>query len=111
MNPLSYIHSISSGQNANNFKSLWEELGIKVLFNSQPPGQTFIEAAKTPIFETNSTSGILDVSLGNDLVGSLDLSSQEDTVNDVYQSFSLKNMIRDEPSPGCSFLLLGDSCE
>ena len=106
------LHSqFSSGQNANNFKSLWDELGIKVLFNFQPPGQSFIESAQTPLFETNSTSGILDVSVGNDLVGSLDLSSQEDTIDDVYKTFSLKNMLRDEPSPGCSFLLLGDECK
>lgn len=106
------LHSqFSSGQNANNFKSLWDELGIKVLFNFQPPGQSFIESAQTPLFETNSTSGILDVSVGNDLVGSLDLSSKEDTVDDVYRSFSLKNMLRDEPSPGCNFLLLGDECK
>lgn len=101
----------SSGQNANNFKTLWDELDIKVLFNFQPPGKTFIEAAKTPLFETSSTSGILDVSVGNDLVGSLDLSGQEDMVDDIYQSFSLENMIRDRPSPGCNFLLLGDSCK
>lgn len=106
------LHSqFSSGQNANNFKSLWEQVKFKILFNSQPPGQSFIEAAKTPLFETNSSSGILDVSLGNDLVGSVDLGNQEDVVDDIYQSFSLKNMLRDEPSPGCNFLLLGEPCE
>ena len=101
----------SSGQNADNFKSLWDTLGIKVLFNSQPPGKTFIEAAKTPLFESNSGSGVLDLSLENDLVGAVDLSSKEDVVDDVYKSFSLKSMIRDEPSSGCNFLLLGTPCE
>ena len=106
------LHSqFSSGQNADNFQSLWDEVKIKVLFNLQPPGQTFINAAKTPLFETDSSSGILDVPLGNDLVGSLDLGNKEDVVEDVYQSFSLKNMLRDEPSPGCNFLLLGEPCE
>ncbi|MCC0175696.1 trypsin-like peptidase domain-containing protein [Waterburya agarophytonicola K14] len=108
--PILY-RQFSSGQNANNFKSLWDELGIKVLFNLQPPGKSFIEAAKTPLFETNSGSGIVDVSLENDLVGALDLSGKEDVVDDVYKSFSLKSMIRDEPSPGCHFLLLGEACE
>lgn len=101
----------SSGQNADNFKSLWDRLGIKVLFNLQPPGKTFIEAAKTPLFDTNSGSGVLDVSLENDLVGAVDLSSKEDVVDDVYTSFSLKSMLRDEPSSGCNFLLLGTPCE
>ena len=101
----------SSGQNGNNFMSLWEQLGIKVLFNMQPPGQTFIETGKTPIFESSSSSGIMDVSVGNDLVGSLDLGNKQDVVEDVYKSFSLKNMLRDEPSPGCDFLLLGEPCE
>lgn len=106
------LHSqFSSGQNANNFISLWNPLDIKVLFNLQPPGATFIEAAKTPIFESNSDSGVLDISLGNDLVGSVDLDNQEDVVDDVYKSFSLKNMLRDEPSPGCNFLLLGEPCD
>ncbi|MEL6927546.1 MAG: serine protease [Cyanobacteria bacterium J06600_6] len=101
----------SSGQNANNFKSLWDRLGIKVLFNSQPPGKTFIEAAKTPLFKTNSGSGVLDLSLENDLVGAVDLSNKEDVVDDVYKSFSLKSMLRDEPSSGCNFLLLGTPCK
>lgn len=106
------LHSqFSSGQNANNFRSLWDPLDLKILFNFQPPGQTFIEAAKTPLFESSSSSGFLDVSLGNDLVGSVDLNNQPDVVDDIYQSFSLKNMLRDEPSPGCDFLLLGEPCK
>lgn len=109
--PTILYSQFSSGQNANNFKSLWERVGIKVLFNSQPPGKTFIEAAKTPIFTTNSGSGVLDVSLENDLVGAVDLSGKEDIIDNVYKSFSLKSMIRDEPSSGCEFLLLGTPCQ
>ena len=106
------LHSqFSSGQNANNFMSLWEPLDINILFNLQPPGQTFIEAAKTPLFDTDSSSGFLDVALGDDVVGAVDLSNQSDVVDDIYQSFSLKNMLRDEPSPGCNFLLLGEPCD
>ena len=101
----------SSGQNANNFLSMWDPLGIKVLFNRQPPSQTFIEAAKTPVFETNSSSGAVDVSASQDRTGIVDLAAKEDVVDDLYESFSLKNMLRDEPSPGCEFLLLGDDCK
>ncbi len=103
----------SSGQNANNFLSMWEPLKtkFKVLFNRQPPAKSFIESAKTPVFETNSPSGSLDVSAERDLTGRVDLAEKEDVVEDVYASFSLKNMLRDEPSPGCNFLLLGEPCE
>ncbi len=100
----------SSGQNANNFLSMWNPLDIKVLFNRQPPSQTFIEAAMTPVFKTDSNNGVLDVSASEDLTGRLDLAEKDDVVQDVYKSFSLKNMLRDEPSPGCEFLLLGEDC-
>ncbi|MGV2830231.1 S1 family peptidase [Myxosarcina sp. GI1(2024)] len=109
------LHSqFSSGQNANNFFSLWNQLNnqldIKLLFNRQPPNQSFIEAARTPIFESNSDSGILDIAANNDLTGRIDLGEREDVVEDLYESFSLKNLLRDEPSPGCRFLLLGEPC-
>jgi hypothetical protein len=108
----SILHTeFSSGQNANNFISLWDRLNIKILFNLQPPTKTFIETAKTDIFESNTNSGILDVSASQDITGRLDLNEKEDVVEDVYRSFSLKNLLRDEPSAGCRFLLLGDSCE
>ena len=106
------LHSqFSSGQNTNNFLAMWNKLDIKILFNRQPPTQSFIAAANTPILDTSANSGFLDVSVGNDLTGRLDLNEDEDVVEDVYKSFSLKNMLRDEPSPGCNFLLLGDPCE
>ncbi|MGF1542658.1 MAG: serine protease [Pleurocapsa sp.] len=103
----------SSGQNANNFLSMWEQnpIKIKVLFNRQPPSRSFIESAITPVFDTDNSSGTLDISAEQDLTGSLDLAEKEDVVEDVYASFSLKNMLRDEPSPGCRFLLLGERCE
>lgn len=101
----------SSGQNANNFLSMWNPLGIKALFNRQPPSKTFIEAAMTPVFDTNTNNGVLDVSSTQDRTGRLDLAEKEDVVEDLYQSFSLKNMIRDEPSAGCEFLLLGEDCK
>lgn len=100
----------SSGQNANNFLAMWNPLDIKILFNREAPSQTFIEAARTPLFETTSNNGVLDVSASSDLAGRLDLAEKEDVVEDLYESFSLKNMLRDEPSPGCEFLLLGEDC-
>lgn len=106
------LHSqFSSGQNVNNFLSMWESLDIKILFNSQPPSQTFIKAAQTPIFETENSNGAFDVAVSRDRTGRLDLQGDEDVVEDLYESFSLKNMLRDEPSPGCEFLLLGDDCK
>jgi serine protease Do len=103
----------SSGQNANNFLSMWDKtpIKVKVLFNRQPPSRSFIESGITPVFNTNSNSGSLDVSAEDDLTGRLDLAEREDVVEDVYASFSLKNMLRDEPSAGCNFLLLGEECE
>ena len=64
-----------------------------------------------PVFGTNSSSGALDVSASQDRTGIVDLAAKEDVVDDLYESFSLKNMLRDEPSPGCEFLLLGDDCK
>lgn len=101
----------SSGQNANNFLSMWKPLKIKVLFNRQAPSKTFIEAARTSVFDANSDNGVLDIAASQDRTGRLDLAEKEDVVEDLYQSFSLKNMLRDEPSPGCEFLLLGEDCK
>ncbi|WP_019507420.1 serine protease [Pleurocapsa sp. PCC 7319] len=100
----------SSGQNANNFLTMWNPLDIKVLFNRDAPSKTFIEAAMTSVFATNSNNGVLDVAASRDLTGRVDLAEKEDVVEDLYKSFSLKNMLRDEPSPGCEFLLLGEDC-
>ena len=108
-NPPILYSQFSSGQNANNFLSMWNQLGIKVLFNRQPPSKTFIAAAQTPIFQSDNSIGFLDTDI-SDISGALDLEEKEDVVEDLYKSFSLANLLRDEPSPGCRFLLLGEPC-
>jgi serine protease Do len=106
------LHSeFSSGQSTNNFMTLWSNLGINLLFNHQPPTREFIDRALTAIAEQDTSSGTLDVAVTDDLTGSVDLQSEQDVVEDIYEGFTLKNMLRDEPSAGCEFLLLGDSCE
>ncbi|WP_246141610.1 S1 family peptidase [Hyella patelloides] len=108
--PLLYSQ-FSSGQSSNNFLSLWTNLNIDLLFNRQAPTREFINSALTAIAETDTSSGTLDVAVTDDITGSIDLQTEQDVVEDIYQGFTLKNLIRDEPSPGCEFLLLGDSCE
>ena len=106
------LHSeFSSGQSSNNFVSLWQDVGINLLFNRQPPSREFIDYALTAIAESNTVSGTLDVAASDDITGSIDLQSEQDVVEDIYKGFTLKNLLRDEPSPGCEFLLLGDPCK
>jgi serine protease Do len=113
---VSYTPSIlhdrfSSGQNLNNFISLWNPLKIDLPFNRQLPSPKVIQAALTPLTTDIGESGNLDFDPRQDLTGRIDLKDSEDTVEDIYEGFSLKNMIRDQPSVGCQFLLLGDRCE
>ena len=106
------LHSqFSSGQSTDNFLSLWTDIGLNLLFNRQPPTRELIEFALTPIANADASSGALDTAVDEDITGSIDLQSSEDIVEDIYEGFSLKNLLRDEPSPGCEFLLLGDPCE
>ncbi|ELS04902.1 trypsin-like serine protease with C-terminal PDZ domain [Xenococcus sp. PCC 7305] len=108
------LHSqFSSGQNTGNFWSLWQELGInlKLLFNEQAPTRDFINSGLTALSQDNTTSGVLDVDVREDITGAIELEAPQDVIEDIYSGFSLKNMIRDEPSPGCGFLLLGDPCK
>ena len=106
------LHSqFSSGQSTDNFLSLWTNLGISLLFNRQPPTRELIDLALTPISSEEAASGTLDTAVDADITGSIDLQAKEDVVEDIYEGFSIKNLLRDEPSPGCEFLLLGDPCE
>lgn len=100
----------SSGQNGNNFLSLWGQLGVSLSFRQLSPTQELIQAALTPIQGSTSERGTLDVFGREDLTGRLDLNESRDVVDDIYQGFSLKNLLRDEPSTGCRFLLLGEPC-
>ena len=108
------LHSqFSSGQNTSNFLSLWRELGInlKLLFNQQAPTREFISSGLTQLDENKADSGVLEVDVAEDITGAIELEAPQDVIEDIYDGFTLKNLIRDEPSPGCQFLLLGDPCE
>jgi V8-like Glu-specific endopeptidase len=101
----------SSGQNLNNFITLWQPLNINLPFNLQPPSPKIIQAALSSLPKNASETGVLEFDPSQDLTGRLDLSDPKDTVEDIYEGFSLKNMLRDEPSAGCPFLLLGERCK
>ena len=113
------LHSeFSSGQNTDNFLSSWQDLGLnlQLLFNEQPPTSEFINSGLIQLDQNNTDRGILDVDVAEDIYGWHEfggLSSQapQDVIDDIYEGFSLKNLIRDEPSPGCRFLLLGEPCK
>lgn len=101
----------SSGQNLNNFLNLWNLVKLNLPFDYQPPSLEMIQAALTPVKTNSNQSGTLDFDPNQDLAGSYDLNDKQDVVEDIYKGFSIKNMLRDRPSAGCGFLLLGDSCE
>ncbi len=108
------LHSqFSSGQNTGNFLSLWQGLGIdlKLLFNEQAPTREFINSGITQLSQNNTDSGVLEVDVTEDITGAIELEAPQDVIEDIYEGFSYKNLIRDEPSPGCRFLLLGEPCK
>ncbi|MDJ0691573.1 MAG: serine protease [Xenococcaceae cyanobacterium MO_188.B32] len=105
------LHTLfSSGQNFNNFVSLLQNVNFDLAFQKQSPSQEVIEAALTKISDTDRETGEVSFDPQADITGRFDLSDRGDVVEDIYKGFSLKNMIRDEPSPGCRFLLLGEDC-
>ena len=107
----STLHArFSSGQNFNNFASLSENVGLNLAFQTQSPSQDVIQAALTKISDTDRETGEVSFDPEADITGRFDLSDRGDVVEDIYKGFSLKNMIRDEPSAGCRFLLLGEDC-
>lgn len=105
------LHSIfSSGQNLNNFVSLLPNADLDLSLQYQSPSSDLIQAALTKINFKELETGELDFDPQTDITGQLDLSDREDVVEDIYKGFSLKNMLRDKPSAGCRFLLLGEDC-
>ena len=105
------LHTLfSSGQNLNNFVSLLSNIDLNLAFQYQSPSQNVIQAALTNISNIEQETGELDFDPQADITGRFDLSDRGDVVEDIYKGFSLKNMIRDEPSAGCRFLLLGEEC-
>ncbi len=106
------LHSIfSSGQNLNNFVSLLPNVELNLPLQYQSPSPELIEAALTEINLADRETGELDFDPQADLTGQLDLSDRGDVIEDIYEGFSLKNMLRDVPSAGCGFLLLGEDCK
>ena len=106
------LHSIfSSGQNLNNFVSLLPNVDLNLPLQYQSPSPELIEAALTEINLADRETGELDFDPQADLTGQLDLSDRGDVIEDIYEGFSLKNMLRDVPSAGCGFLLLGEDCK
>jgi hypothetical protein len=101
----------SSGQNLNNFLTLWNPLPLDLPFDYDPPETDIIKNGLTTITTENARTGTLDFDPQQDITGRFDLSDRQDVVEDIYEGFSLKNMVRDEPSAGCPFLLLGDDCK
>ena len=95
------LHTLfSSGQNLNNFVSLLGNVDLNLAFQKQSPSQDFIQAALTNISNTDRETGEVSFDPQADITGRFDLSDRGDVVDDIYKGFSLKNMIRDEPSPG-----------
>ena len=105
------LHTLfSSGQNLNNFVSLSKNVDLHLSFQYTSPSPDLINAALTDIGNVDKDTGEISFDPQADITGRVDLSDREDVVEDIYKGFSLKNMIRDEPSAGCRFLLLGENC-
>lgn len=99
----------SSAQNLKTFVSLWNQIPVDVVFSLQPPSAEVIARALTPIrAASDDESGVVEVTAEEDITGAYE--DAEDPV-DIYKSFSLANMLRDRPSAGCRFLLLGEPCD
>ena len=104
----------SSSQNLDYFLSLKNQLGLSIPLSNQNYSEEAIQIALQPTVSQKTEIGILDFSAQEDLVKITSLqpwkNSSSDVVEDIYSSFSLANLLRDEPSPGCRFLLLGEPC-
>lgn len=104
----------SSSQNLDYFLNLKNQLGLSIPLSTQNYSEEVIQIALQPTVSQNSEIGILDFSAEEDLVNVTSSqpskNSSYDVVEDIYNSFSLANLLRDEPSSGCRFLLLGEPC-
>ena len=101
----------SSSQNLDYFLSLKNQLGLSIPLSTQNYSEEIIQIALQPIISHNSENGILEFSAQEDLVSITSSQPSEnppyDVEEDIYNSFTLANLLRDEPSSGCRFLLLG----
>jgi hypothetical protein len=104
----------SSSQNLDYFLTLKNQLGLSIPLSNQNYSPEVIQIALQPTVSQTGEIGILDFSAEEDLVNATSpqaLTAQPaDVVEDIYSSFSLANLLRDEPSSGCRFLLLGEPC-
>ena len=83
----------SSGQNASNILDTWNQLGLKLLFNFDPPSRDLIELAFTNIvfdadtLSLNGQQGGLEFSPEDDLIGRVDLDTPQDVIDDIYNLY------------------------
>jgi len=88
-------NQFSSGQNASNILDTWSQLGLKLLFNFEPPSRDLIKSAFTDIVFTPGTSsrngqqGAFEFSFSpkDAIVGQVNLDSPQDVIDDIYNSY------------------------
>lgn len=86
-------NQFSSGQNASSILETWNQLGLKFLFNIEPPSRKLIDSAlsniifESDILSSDSQDGALEFSPEDDIVGQVDLDSPQDVIDDIYNSY------------------------
>jgi len=106
------LHSkYSSAQNLQDFPQRVNQVGVDVTFNQLPPDQEMIQRALITIPEREIAEGTADFEIREDALSVGGFDDPDDQIDNIYEGFQLKNLLRDEPSPGCRFLLLGDPCD
>lgn len=94
-NPDMLHQNYSSAQSFSFFQSLADRIGMNIPFNRQSLSLEMIQSALTPIPKEKFTSqGIYD--------------DENDAIDNIYDSFTdLETRLRDRPTSGCQWLLLG----
>ena len=86
-------NQFSSGQNARSILETWNQLGLKLLFNFDPPNRKLIDSALTNIvfdsdtLSRNGQQGALEFSPEDDIVGQVDLNTPQDVIDDIYNLY------------------------
>lgn len=86
-------NQFSSGQNASSILETWNQLGLKLLFNFDPPSRDLIDSALTNIvfspdnLPRSSQDGALEFSPEDDFVGKVDLDTPQDVIDDIYNLY------------------------
>jgi hypothetical protein len=100
------LHSLfSSAQNLSMLESLLQPTQVNRFWKKEVLPSDLLGGGVSSLPINNSVNGIVDFDVRADLV------DPSDVVTDIYEGFQLKNLLRDEPSSGCRFLLLGDPCD